>query len=480
MAQADKTGWVIFCTVGRRHRATDLAQQTFDTLSPWINVECGGKWYVPKDDDPHPIYLIKQEAYELDKRWKRGQRFVFYEDGSRYYPSHLRSFLKPKHIEEMIAGLGKYYYTGGRHGWTLVMIDVDAHESWQTDAWETVQQIVQLLGAENCFVVESTRGYNVFVKWEYLEPRPFTVFGVTIWRKANKTLSALQSALKRFTAHRLSCVEVKGTISISRQHYGSLAKLPCYGAWSEDRLREFRDLPVINTAWIKRKIARIEEEVEKLGPNASEPARPKSVKTGSCDSFTLSQEEIDSIPQLVNSLKSRSSYCLSRSGEPKRKDVKLVPLDFSYALIVLSLARMHRKEKFGEQMPSTFVRAIWNHLYETGVFSRAFDTSRWKAIRNTLTDCGLLFLVDNRYWFDKNGEKRGKSMKFRLLDEYDVLLAWEEGEEEVILEEVYPVHEPNRWRPLFVNPQNRHYHLIGRLERWEDDECGSELWSMAA
>jgi hypothetical protein len=48
--------------VGRRHQATDLAQQTFDILSPWINAECGGKWHVPEDDGPHPIYLIKQEA----------------------------------------------------------------------------------------------------------------------------------------------------------------------------------------------------------------------------------------------------------------------------------------------------------------------------------------------------------------------------------------------------------------------------------
>jgi hypothetical protein len=410
---------VIFCTLGRRYQATDLGQHTFDSLQPWINVGCGGKWHVPMDGDPHPIYLIKQEAYDLGKRWRNGERFVCYYDGSRFFPSHLRSHLRAKHLDEMIAGQCKYYYTGGRHGRTLVMIDVDAHESWQTDARETLDQVVELLGADKCFVVESTRGYNVFVKWQYLEPKPFMVFGVETWRRANKTISGLQSALKAFTAHRLSCVEVKGTISTSSQHYGSLAKLPCYGAWSEDHLREFCDLPVVDTAWMQAKI-------EMLKQNSPEPTTTKTVKAGSCDSFTLSPEEVASIPRFVKMLKSLSWYCHSRKVDPKRDDVKLVALDFAYAFVVLSLARKHRKRKFGEQMPTNFIQAIWNHLYGEGIFTRAFDASRWAAIRNTLADCGFLLFVSNRYWFDRRGEKRGKAMEWRLLDEYDVLLAREE------------------------------------------------------
>jgi hypothetical protein len=469
---------VIFRTLGRSFQASDLAQQTFDSLRKWINVECGGKWYIPEDGEPSPIYLIKQEAHELDRRWKCGERILFYKPNkggkaSRFYPSHLKAHLRPQHIDEMIAGQCKYYYTGGRHGKTLVMLDVDAHEPWQTDARETMLQIVDLLGPENCFVVESTRGFNIFIKWEYKKPQSFQVWRASDWKEANKTLSALQSALKRATAHRLSCVEVKGTITVSSLHYGSLAKLPCYGAWSKDRLREFRDLPVVNTAWMQA-------QIEKLNQINPEPVKTTTVKGGSCDSFMLSQEEIDSIPHLVKSLKSRSWYCHGRRADPKRADVKLVPLDFAYAFVVLSLARKHRKEKFGEQMPTNFVQAIWNHLYQTGLFTRGFDASRWKAIRNTLADCGFLFFVDNRYWFDKNGEKRGKSMEWRLLDEYDVLLALEERGEGAIIQEAYPVHEPNRWRPVLVNPENRHYRLIERLQTWEEDEYDGCCCAMAA
>jgi hypothetical protein len=393
---------VIFCALGQRYQASDLAQQTFDSFRPWINDECGGKWYVPEDDEPSPIYFIKQEAYELERRWKRGERLLFYKPNkngkaSRFYPSHLRSFLRPQHIDDMIAGQCKYYYTGGRFGRTLVMLDVDAHEPSQTDARGTVLQIVDLLGPENCFVVESTRGFNIFIKWEYMKPQPFTVWRPSDWKTANTTLSALQTVLKRATADRLSCVEVKGTITVSSQHYGSLVKLPCYGAWSEDRLREFNELPVVDTAWLQDMI----DKLHRINPL---PVKTTTVKGGSCDSFTLSEEEVASIPGLVRSLKSRSWYCHGRRVDPNRKDVKLVPLDFAYAFVVLSLARKYRKEKFGEQMPSNFVQAIWNHLFGTGLFTRAFDASRWKAIRNTLADCGFLLFIDNCYWFDKNGE----------------------------------------------------------------------------
>jgi len=461
--------------LGRRYQASDLAQQTFNSLAPWVNLQCGGKWHVPYDGEPHPIYLIKQEASELWKRWKKGERFLYYQNGGRFFPSHLWSYLRAKHIEEMIAGQCKYYYTGGQHGRTLLMIDVDAHDPSQTDAKETLDQVVELLGPDKCFVVESTRGYNVFVKWQYLELRPFMVFRRETWQEANKPILELQAALKRVTAHRLSGVEVKGTISIFSQHYGSLAKLPCYEAWSEARLSEFQNLPVVDTPWVLNKI-------EMLNQGVAEPARTKTVKTmktGSCDSFTLSQKEIDSIPGFVKSLKSRSWYCHSRKIDPKRQDVKLVPLDFSYAFVVLSLARKHRKQKFGEQMPTNFIQAIWNHLYEKGIFTRAFDCSRWAAIRNTLADCGFLLFVNNLYWFDRRGEKRGKAMEWRLLDEYDVFYTQEEREE-VIIQEVYPIYQPIRWRPLFVNLENCHFRLIERLERWESDDYGGLCCEVAA
>jgi hypothetical protein len=71
-------------------------------------------------------------------------------------------------------------------------------------------------------------------------------------------------------------------------------------------------------------------------------------------------------------------------------------------------------------------------------------------------------------------------MVFRLLDEYDVLLAQEEKGEEAIIEEAYPIHEPNRWRPVLVNPKNSHYRLIERLQTWEEDEYEGFCCAMAA
>jgi hypothetical protein len=54
--------------------------------------------------------------------------------GHRFHPWHvLGEFMAPKHVKKMLAGLGKYYYTGGTQGQSVFMLDEDAHQPWQDD-----------------------------------------------------------------------------------------------------------------------------------------------------------------------------------------------------------------------------------------------------------------------------------------------------------------------------------------------------------
>jgi hypothetical protein len=131
------------------------------------------------------------------------------------------------------------------------MVDEDAHEDWQDDLADLHEDICQAIGEANMFFVPSTRGNNCHVKIDY---RGHT------YHEYNEALDKLQRLLKQLTASRKCVVEVKGKVG-NRQHYGTQAKLPCYGVWNEQRLQEFMDTPIKPFAWLLDIIKRLESRV---------------------------------------------------------------------------------------------------------------------------------------------------------------------------------------------------------------------------
>ncbi len=243
-----------------RRPTSDLAKQTFKALEPYINIWCCGEWVEYFDKHgvlvKRPDYLITQEQWALYRRHKAGDRNLIYENGNPFQTQHVgMGCLSAKHIEQMIEGSGKVYQTSGRDGNALVYLDYDDHHSFQTDSTEACRLITAFLGDRNLFMVQSARGINQHIKVTY---------GETQWAAVNRAILDFGIAANRYVKARgIWCdVETKGTISISDDNYGTLAKLPCYGEWSFERLEEFKATPEQTLGWLQGATAALIEATD--------------------------------------------------------------------------------------------------------------------------------------------------------------------------------------------------------------------------
>ena len=448
---------VSICIVKTKHQATEFAKDTFKAFEPWINVTCCGQWadYINQDGEhkTHPVYLNEKEDLALLGRHNQGETDLYYQGGRRFQPKHFfANCLNAKHIQAMIHG-NKHYYTGGRSGKTLCMLDVDAHKPWQTDAEEANKLLFQFLGANYLFHVPSDSGSNNHMKVIYHGAR---------WEDVNKALKDFGDAYQMFLKGHgiLTDVEIKGTISLATSKnpdapFGQLAKLPCYGEWNYQKLAEFEKIRPVSLRWLRQMTAKLQAATDYTKAQTTiahclelrgKPAAKVIRASESVSLFT--EEEVAVLPKVIKSLKNRAYYCYAMHHAPRKKGVKLTPLDFVYAFIVLDFCARHADKE--DRLPHNRIEFIWGWMYEHGHFTRAFDNSRWAAIRDTLVDCQFLDEIDKRYWFNAQGNKQGKPMQFRLKAQY--CIEWDEfldaGEEErVSIREVYPDFIPFLWRP---------------------------------
>lgn len=423
----------------KRRVSSSLAKDTFAALEQFINLAACGE-----SVDGEPKFRITKEMWALHARHKQGEQRLRYADGRVFEPWHIPAgFLKQIDVHDMIETTKKYYYTSSRKGHAMPYIDVDAHEEWQTDLDQTVKSIVDFLGNRNVFVVPSDRGANIFLK---------TFYGDARWQEVNESLERLQKALKAFTRTHLCTVEVKGKISVGTgdNEYGTLAKLPCYRNWSHERLEEFKQVPTHTLKWLEGAAKALEE---KAPPAALEKPEVRVAKerAGSCPGVPFTEAEVAAIPDMLEQARDHSNYLYAMRHEPKKKSVKLERLDFAVALVILTFRRLYgvgddRPEK---ENPQDWIEAIWNWGYRNQHWQRAWDNSRWTAIRNTLADCGFLNLVDETYWFDADHPGRGKAMQWELKPEF--ALSTYKEEKRNIHSGGVPLYQACRWRPELIS-----------------------------
>lgn len=419
--------------------------------------------------------MIPQEAWVI-----RFQKSVYnpffnkyerpkYSSGRPYYPDDTNKQLNKNQISRMIRGEAKFYYSGGRQGKTLLMIDVDAHEDWQTDPEQLRDYVIDLFGSDNVFVVKSTRGFNLFVKWEYCANANGLCTGY--WRSINDKIGALESALKINTAHYKSVVEIKGKITCDHKHYGTLAKLPCMPDWNEQRLQEFIDVPVMGESFVDDMTAVLIDLNESTAAQSKNNVEPvKSIKSGSCDTLTISDEDIDSVEQWRNECYQDACRCRAMSEECGRKDTHTSVDSFQDLMVVLGICKKYQKEKYKGQMGNGWIKCIWNKLKK--VLKTAFNDSRLKAMRNTMSNLGMIHWVSNQYYFNKEGF--GKAMEWSLMLEYDAVNK-ERGEGRSIIQSITYNTATKNLRPMLIFGPGHHNNapddvemLIGRLNRWEN------------
>ena len=92
---------------------------------------------------------------------------------------------------------------------------------------------------------------------------------------------------------------------------------------------------------------------------------------------------------------------------------RLCAEDFQRAFVILSLVAREPNED--GQLPHNLAEALWKKVFGG---DRGWDNSRWKAIRDTLADCGFLDLVDESYYYYPDGDKEGRAMRWSLKPEY--------------------------------------------------------------
>jgi hypothetical protein len=184
---------------------SELARTTFKALEPWVNVWCWGHTY-QLFGETKVTYNITRAMLGLFRRHRAGERDLHYAAGGRFEPWHVgANRLRARDVQDMLDGEKKVYFTGGRRGQALLMVDVDAHTDDQNDPDQTCKLICEFLG-DCVFVVRSTRGYNLFLK---------VLYGGLGWEQYNKRVGEFQAQLKAYcAAHGCKCgVEVKGTIT---------------------------------------------------------------------------------------------------------------------------------------------------------------------------------------------------------------------------------------------------------------------------
>lgn len=475
---------------------SDLARNTFKVLKPWINTYCAGYWteYVDQDGEiiTGPRYLITKDLLDLYGRFKDGETDLRYENGYQFQPWHFHANqLQAKHVQEMVDGL-KHYYTGGRNGRMIFMLDGDAHKPWQTDSALAAQLLTDVLGGKNLFHVESARGFNDHLKLDY---------GGEAWRMVNIRLKEFGDACHLFLKSQgiLSDLEVKGLISLAtarfpQEPFGTLAKLPCYGDWSFDRLEQFKDTQIVTLNWI---INRTRELRSLTDPEKAKATiercrelegKPVIIRTSStpapiraATSISLfSDEELEALSsgKVRKQLADRINYVYAMHHKPKKEGVCITKDDVFMAWVVFDFIARHPNKDNKE--PTKRAEAIWDYLHEQDpeAFSRAWDNSRWAALRDTFADCQFLQEVDRTYWFFRDGKKQGKPMQWFLKQAY--CIEWEEvfsesmEGEETSIRERFPPFIAEKWRPML--------RMLGELayDEWTEEKLTEFLLNCAA
>jgi hypothetical protein len=391
----------------------------------------------------------------------------------------------------MLDGL-KCYPTGGRDGRMIFMLDGDAHKSWQDDAPRAAQLLSDVLGASNLFHVESSRGFNDHVKLAY---------DGESWAWVNSRLKDFGNACHLFLKSQgiLADLEVKGTISLATARYpqepfGTLAKLPCFGDWSFQRVEEFKDTGVVTLNWkmnrtrelrsltdpekAKATIARCRELEGRPVIIRSSPA-PSPMRAATSLSL-FSEEELEALSsgKVRRRLYDRINYVYAMRHAPKKQGVCITRDDVFTAWVVLDFIARHPNKDNME--PNKRAEAIWAYLHEQlpEVFPRAWDNSRWAALRNTFIHCQFLQEVDRTYWFFGDGGKRGKPMQWFLKQAYcidwEAVFSGSEEEGKPSIRERFPPFISENWRPVLRMPDEWAYY------EWTEEKLTEFLLSSAA
>jgi len=440
-----------------KHHDKDLIEDTYLAFLPWLNISGMGKlnsWVA----QPHPYYL-------LDKDFWANKPF----NNCRYYAS----IFNKTQVRRAIYDGERLYYTGkqGRSlRQTITTIDVDAHRPWQTaeHVAETKKVLLDFLG-KWAYPFDTNRGFHAILKIDYSNSSA---------QECNQVISELVDTLELYIRSKggLADLEHKGTIGVNGK-YGSLARLPINKDWSYAHLERFNNVPVIKLEHIRYIIDTLNERINYDAVRESEALidsfekpRNQKIKTcrpGSTTQLPLSQEQVEMVPALMQRLRNTAYYCMTYRQQPKQRDVKLTYKDFCQFLIVQSIIYQNQHGMNHErENPTECAKAIWERLRQLmpEEFNRAWNYSRYAAMRNTIADRDMTVLISEEYYFFEDGTP-GKAMQWHIKEEF--LVEFDENKDSRERTRIYAQGNVfTGWRPRLVGAPELDDSLLNEPEYW--------------
>ena len=224
---------------------------------------------------------------------------------------------------------------------------------------------------------------------------------------------------------------------ISNYTAGILAKIPR----QVDRFDEWRRTTVLDQFQVRRLTAKLRS----LTPQASdaeeiaarvESSPSRSKVSGSIGGTLIGDEEL---AQLVGDGRYRKVAATLMDAHVLKTSGRSVVTPEDVAAFLLLLKFFTNRMNADGTLPVRRFEGLWTGLYEAGDVGRSFDCHRFKAIRDYLSDLGLIAWEDETYVvprIDESGKRRkGRACKWKAGRALMDMLDWQQGDDDAEVDE---------------------------------------------
>lgn len=229
---------------------------------------------------------------------------------------------------------------------------------------------------------------------------------------------------------------------ISNYTAGILAKIPR----QVDRFDEWRRTTVLDQFQVRRLTAKLRSLTPQANSTPSgvavehivrgEPSPSGSKVSGSIGGTLIDDEEL---AQLVGDGRYRRVAATLMDTHVLMTSGRSVVTAEDVAAFLLLLKFFTDRMNADGTLPVRRFEGLWTGLYEAGDVGRSFDCHRFKAIRDYLSDLGLIDWEDSTFIvprIDESGKKRkGRACKWKAGRALMDMLDWEQGDDDAEVDE---------------------------------------------
>ena len=308
-----------------------------------------------------------------------------------------------------------YYVSDGspKARWALLMLDIDVHKTGSTTEAKRFAKILES-HFPGLYWEPSTngRGIHCYLLLDKL--------GLDAGSVNNLALNRLQPFLRALVDQHginVELVEIKGTAPVVSFDYGRVAALKC-GTLAKiprnvSRFHEWESTAKITVAQLLGNRFDVEVSPAKIVAYSS--------RAGSTSGAKFGKDVLSRLDWVAEGLKPQ----LAALGAPNQlnngRSRLITPLDYAIALMIHSVCPPNSDGT----MPYASVREVWQSLYHSGAITRAWNSSKYTAIRNWFSEQGQINWTDNRFWCDGGDGKRTKGIACKFTVNADLLALYD-------------------------------------------------------